>query len=68
MSTNNKLPLGYSLEGAQLTVSAPDEAASGRLIARFGEDFDRLWKRRAGEDARIVVGLRADAAGEGRDR
>ncbi len=42
------------------------DAASG-IIERFGRDFDRLWKRRAGADGRIVVGLR-DAVGDGGDR
>jgi hypothetical protein len=60
--------LGHSLEGGELVVSAPDEDARSRIIERFGDVFDRLWKRRRGAGARIVVGLRAGSAGEGGDR
>ncbi len=54
--------LEHSLEGGELVVSAPDEDALSRIIERFGDDFDRLWKRRRGADARIVVGLRVATA------
>ncbi len=58
---------GHSLGDGRLVVSAPDEDAASGIIERFGRDFDRLWKRRAGADGRIVVGLRG-AVGDGGDR
>lgn len=50
--------VGHSLEEDVLTISAPNQVDVERIIERFGGDLGRVWRNRAGQDAKIQVGVR----------
>ena len=52
------LYIGHSLKEGVLTISAPDRAGVERIVERFGDDLSRVWRDRAGQDAKIHVGVR----------
>lgn len=47
---------GFFLEGGFLVVESPDKGSADEVIRRFGDDFARLWRVRAGQEARVIVG------------
>jgi DNA-binding Lrp family transcriptional regulator len=63
---------GHSLDGGVLTIAAPSPALRDAVVYRFGSELGRLWRSRAGAEARILVGVLAsgeeESAGRSFDR